>query len=53
MYLTGLEPANCGILGRAEERAAGSLDYLEPGERRSFALTVRAALGADTKQLFA
>jgi hypothetical protein len=52
MYLAGLEPANCGIRGRAEERAAGDLDYLEPGERRTFTLTVRAAVGAAAKTLF-
>ena len=36
MYLTGLEPATCGILGRAVERERGTLVTLEPGERRPF-----------------
>jgi hypothetical protein len=45
MYLTGLEPANCGILGRAEERARGTLVTLAPGETRRFDLVIRATLG--------
>lgn len=52
MYLTGLEPANCGVLGRAAEREAGSLSYLEPGERRRFDLVVAAAIGSDAATLF-
>ena len=51
MYLTGLEPANCGILGRAAERAAGDLDWLRPGERRTFDLSLRVHLGADVAAL--
>ena len=31
MYLTGLEPSNCGMRGRALEREAGAVDVLEPG----------------------
>ncbi len=51
MYLTGLEPANCGILGRSAEREAGQLDRLGPGERRSFDLTIRVDLGIDVDAL--
>jgi Domain of unknown function (DUF4432) len=47
MYLTGLEPATCGILGRAAERERGTLVTLEPGERRSFDLTLRAMVGPE------
>ena len=45
MYLTGLEPATCGILGRALERQRGTLMRLAPGERRSFDMTIRVSLG--------
>ena len=45
MYLTGLEPATCGILGRAVERERGTLVTLEPGERRGYRVTIRALVG--------
>lgn len=45
MYLTGIEPANCGIRGRAAERADGKVDMLQPGEHRRFDLTVTAWTG--------
>ena len=51
MYLTGLEPANCGILGRAEERQAGTLESLAPGEKRAFDVTIRVGLGAEVDAL--
>ena len=51
MYLTGLEPANCGILGRSAEREAGRLDWLCPGERRQFDLEIRVDVGADVAAL--
>ena len=38
----GVEPANCGVLGRAEDRAAGRLPVLEPGEERVTRLEIRA-----------
>jgi hypothetical protein len=47
MYLTGLEPANCGIAGRAAEREAGSLELLGPGEQREYDLSIRVSLGED------
>jgi len=34
MYVVGLEPANCSVLGRAADRAAGVLPMLEPQEAR-------------------
>ncbi len=37
----GLEPANCSVLGRAADRAAGRLPVLEPGEERVTRLEVR------------
>ena len=47
LYLTGLEPANCGIDGRGAERESGSLQWLRPGERRSFDMSIRVTLGPD------
>jgi hypothetical protein len=35
-YVMGLEPANCGVGGRAKERASGTLQFLDPGEERHF-----------------
>jgi hypothetical protein len=37
----GLEPANCSVLGRAADRAAGRLPVLEPGEERMTRIEVR------------
>jgi hypothetical protein len=39
----GLEPANCSVLGRAADRAAGRLPVLEPGAERVTRLEVRVA----------
>jgi Domain of unknown function (DUF4432) len=38
----GLEPANCGVLGRAHDRAEGRLPELAPGEERIARLEVLA-----------
>jgi len=37
-YVVGMEPANCHVQGRDKERAWGSLQFLEPGERREYHL---------------
>lgn len=37
-YVVGLEPGNARVLGRANERKAGRLITLEPGETRSYQL---------------
>ncbi|MFV2062070.1 MAG: aldose 1-epimerase family protein [Chloroflexota bacterium] len=47
MYLTGIEPANCGLAGRASERQAIALDMLGPGERRQYDLSIRVSTGTD------
>ena len=39
-YVVGLEPGNCGVLGRAHDRAQGVLRYLEPGESVSTHLEI-------------
>ena len=51
MYVTGLEPANCGLAGRAAERAAGTMQVLEPGEVRRFDLSIRVRLGEEVSAL--
>jgi hypothetical protein len=53
MYLTGLEPANCGLAGRAAEREAGTISELGAGETRRFGLSIRVSLGADAQELAA
>jgi hypothetical protein len=51
MYVTGLEPANCGLAGRAAEREAGTLQVLSPGESRAFDLVIRVSLGREVGAL--
>jgi Domain of unknown function (DUF4432) len=36
----GLEPSNCGVEGRAKDRARGVLQYLEPDESREFEVEI-------------
>jgi hypothetical protein len=40
IYVVGLEPANCSVLGRAADRAAGVLPMLEPLEVRTTELRI-------------
>jgi len=35
-YVTGIEPANCTGRGQSDDRAQGTLQFLEPGERRVY-----------------
>jgi hypothetical protein len=42
-YVLGLEPANCRVGGRSQERARGTLQFLLPGEQREFYLEIEAA----------
>ena len=44
-YVVGLEPANCLVEGRARERARGTLQTIEPGEKRHFELEIRVLEG--------
>jgi hypothetical protein len=37
-YVIGFEPSNCGVEGREVDEAHGLLDYLDPGESRTFHL---------------
>ncbi|MCX7919949.1 MAG: aldose 1-epimerase family protein [bacterium] len=40
IYVCGLEPGNCGVLGRAKEREAGTLEFLNPGEKKEIQLEI-------------
>jgi hypothetical protein len=40
LYVVGMEPANCQGLGRANERARGALQILQPGDRREYHLEI-------------
>jgi len=51
IYVTGIEPANCGLFGRVAEREAGAVTELAPGERKAYGLTLRAAVGASVHAL--
>jgi hypothetical protein len=42
VYALALEPANCSVLGRAHDRAEGTLPVLEPGEERSTRIEITA-----------
>lgn len=46
-YVCGIEPANCKVLGRAAERAAGRLQSLEAGEIRHFSVTLSVLDGEE------
>ena len=39
-YVVGMEPANCLVEGRDIDRAAGRLQFLEPGESREYHLEI-------------
>lgn len=47
LYVVGLEPANCWVEGRAKERKRGTLQFLEPGEKRSYDLEISFLQGAE------
>ena len=40
-YSLALEPANCSVLGRAHDRAAGEMPELGPGEERVTSIVIR------------
>ncbi len=46
-YVVGLEPANCLVRGRASEREAGTLQFLETGEVRDYEIDLSVVCGAD------
>ena len=46
-YVVGMEPGNALVLGRAAERVAGRLQYLQPGERREYLIEIGVVSGAE------
>jgi len=52
VYTVGLEPANCRPEGRARERARGTLQFLKPGEKRTYTVRFRVLLGRDEIKQF-
>ncbi|MGE5221430.1 MAG: aldose 1-epimerase family protein [Omnitrophica WOR_2 bacterium] len=40
IHVLGIEPANCHVQGRCAEREMGTLESLEPGERRQYQLDI-------------
>lgn len=51
-YVTGIEPGNCSVLGRAWNRKHGTLQYIQPGEVREFHLEIGVLDGADEIEAF-
>ncbi len=45
--MTGIEPGNATVLGRARNRADGTLHSLEPGETKSFDVRLQVLDGPD------
>lgn len=43
VYVLGIEPANCSVLGRAADRSAGRLPMLKPGESRTTSVEIAVA----------
>jgi hypothetical protein len=39
-YVLGLEPANCHVTGRSQERERGTLQFLQAGEQREFQVKI-------------
>jgi hypothetical protein len=44
-YVLGIEPANCRVGGRSQERARGALQFLQPGEQREFQVEIEVSEG--------
>ena len=51
-YVVGMEPANCGVTGRDQERAKGTLQFLEPGEKREYHLEIGVLAGSSEIEEF-
>lgn len=44
-YVLGIEPANCRVDGRAAERERGTLQFLQPGEKRTLGMAIGVLSG--------
>lgn len=51
MYVTGIEPANCALKGRAWHREQGLIPQLAAGASEEFDIEIRAAIGSGTAAL--
>ncbi len=51
-YVTGIEPGNCSVLGRAWNRKHGTLQQIQPGEVRDFHLEIGVLEGEKEIQEF-
>jgi hypothetical protein len=43
-HVLGIEPTNCGVLGRDKAREQGTLPMIEPGEARTFRVALEVAV---------
>ncbi len=50
-YVVGMEPSNCSVLGRAFERANGSLLFLEPGEIKNYDIILEVIFEDEISEL--
>jgi len=46
-YVVGMEPANCLVQGRANERERGTLQFIQPGEAREFHVEIGVLKGEE------
>ena len=46
-YVVGMEPANCSVLGRPQERRDGTLAVLQPGQTVQYEVEIGVLDGAD------
>jgi hypothetical protein len=46
-YVLGLEPGNCHVMGRDKAREDGTLPFLQPGESKEYAISVKITEGAE------
>lgn len=44
VHVLGIEPANCYVEGRSAEREKGTLDTLQPGESRTYELSIEVSI---------
>lgn len=51
-YVLGLEPCNCVVEGRAKARESGTLEFLEPGEKKHFNLEIQILEGTEKIKQF-
>lgn len=51
-YVVGLEPANCRVEGRDKERERGALQFLKPGEQRSYRVEITVLATVDEVREF-